>query len=124
MRFLDCGVFKAFLASGTGRKAMNGESVMQLFTNLTRLIPVTALVLALAACAAPSARIPAATDDKSADTSLRQACLDAQARGSPPPAGCEAYTTQRSRNLPDWQQDPLLSAPTLPSLGDGPLIRR
>jgi len=100
---------------------------MQLITRLTQLAFASTLALALAACAAPSPRKPATTDDKSTATSLRQSCIDAQNRGNPPPPGCETNTTQRSRRLPDLQDDPLVNVPTLPTLGvprQSPLIGR
>ena len=100
---------------------------MQLITNLTRLVSVTAMTVALAACAAPAPRKPAATTtDKS--FSQNDICTAAQTRGNPPPEGCQTRNTQyRSRTLPGLQEDPLLNVPVLPTLGaprDGPLLGR
>lgn len=100
---------------------------MHLMTRLTRWVSASTLALALVACAAPSPRKPAEADDKGTFTSLRQTCIDAQNSGNQPPPGCETNTSQRSRRLPDLQDDPLVNVPTLPALGtprQGPLIGR
>lgn len=97
---------------------------MQLISRLT-LLPVFMLsAVLLTNCAGNAPRKPTSAEDKNGVTTLDDRCLEAESRGSIPPAGCPETTNSRRRTT---RTGPVIDSNTLPlpSLpGGSPLGRR
>ena len=86
---------------------------------ITRLMSLTFLALALTACAGKSPRRPSDSDASTSNKSFLDRCMDEQARGLPPTAGCPAAEQQqqrRQRTLPDGRPELFPNNP-VPPLG-------
>lgn len=101
---------------------------MQLISRLTLLSVFTLAAAVLTSCAGNAPRKPTSAEGKNGVTTLDDRCLEAESRGSIPPAGCPETTNSRrrtSRTGPVIEGD-MLPLPSLPSAsvpGGNPLGR-
>lgn len=103
---------------------------MHLISRLTLLPVFTLSAVLLTGCAGNAPRKPTSAEDKNGTTTLDDRCLEAESRGSIPPAGCPETTNSRRRTTrtgPVIDGD-ALPLPSLPSggvlSGGNPLDRR
>lgn len=84
---------------------------MQLISRLTLLSAFALSAALLSSCASNAPRKPTAAEDKNGVTTLDDRCLEAESRGSIPPAGCPETTNSRRRGT---RTGPVIDGDSLP----------